>query len=154
MDIVFIDGLHTFEQSLLDAVNALQYLNPDGLIILHDCYPPDAVTATPARSIGEARQLAGSAWKGQWCGDVWKTPYYLYNFEQESLEVCVLDMDYGLGVIRKKKSFTGPVRIDEGKVKMVKSMPYDFIASNKNGVNLKPESFARKLMDDPAASFA
>ena len=37
IDIAFIDGLHTYEQSLSDARNCLRYLNHDGYIIFHDC---------------------------------------------------------------------------------------------------------------------
>ena len=39
IDVAFIDGLHTYEQSLRDAVNCLKYLNKGGLHYIHDCNP-------------------------------------------------------------------------------------------------------------------
>jgi SAM-dependent methyltransferase len=41
-DLVFVDGLHTFEQARRDALNALRVLRPGGAVVLHDCDPPNA----------------------------------------------------------------------------------------------------------------
>lgn len=50
IDVTFIDGLHTYEQSLPDARNCLKYLYRDGYIIFHDCNPLTAEAANPQRS--------------------------------------------------------------------------------------------------------
>ena len=39
-DLIFIDGLHIFEQVYRDIENALKVLNPNGYIICHDTNPP------------------------------------------------------------------------------------------------------------------
>jgi|GEM_PF-197692 len=106
-DVVFIDGLHTFEQSLRDVENCLQFLSPNGVILMHDCNPTSAVMATPARSIEEVVNLAQQGrlpgWKGQWegwTGDVWKT-IALLRATRSDLRVCVLDCDFGIGVVTR-----------------------------------------------------
>lgn len=104
--VVFIDGLHTFEQTLEDVYNTLNWLDKGGVIILHDCNPPHKACATPASSIPEAKQKYESenndgGWTGDWCGDTWKVIPYLLKHNSQ-LNICVLDTDYGLGVISQK----------------------------------------------------
>jgi len=86
-DIVFIDGLHTCDQAYRDINNALAILNPDGVIIVHDCLPTNEIMQTPADSYPG----------GVWTGDVWKafvkarseSPYLTYT----------IDQDFGCGII-------------------------------------------------------
>ncbi len=98
IDIAFIDGMHTFEQSYLDVVNCLKYLNPGGVILMHDCCPTSASAANPNRE--EARKMP--CYNGWWMGDVWKTPAYI-RANREDLDVFVIDRDFGLGVVTRGK---------------------------------------------------
>lgn len=59
-DLVFVDGLHLFEQALADILRAEQVCAPDAVVLVHDCLPPDADTAE--------RERQGVVW----AGDVWK----------------------------------------------------------------------------------
>ncbi len=99
-DVIFIDGLHTFEQSLQDVLNALNRLNDDGVVILHDCNPPTVLEAHPARSWHHIAAMNLPGWSGVWCGDVWKTIVYLRAL-QNDLKVFVLDCDLGIGIVTK-----------------------------------------------------
>ena len=47
IDKAFVDGMHTYEQSLVDNVNCLKYLREDGYIILHDCNPQSLESGSP-----------------------------------------------------------------------------------------------------------
>ena len=38
-DVIFIDGLHLEKQVIKDIGHALQHLNKNGTIVLHDCKP-------------------------------------------------------------------------------------------------------------------
>lgn len=100
LDIVFIDGLHTYAQALRDTEQSLSYLKADGVIVLHDCNPPHRAAATPANSVEEARALQVSGWNNQWCGDVWKVVLHLRS-QRADLTVSVVDCDMGLGVVRR-----------------------------------------------------
>ncbi len=99
-DVVFIDGLHTYEQSLQDVQHALNYLKDDGVIIMHDCNPLSEAAAFPAPSCEHAVNIPG--FSGEWNGDVWKTIVHLRSSRRD-LDVFVLDCDQGLGIITKRK---------------------------------------------------
>ena len=70
-DLIFIDGLHTEEQTSRDLMNAMYHLNPGGKIVLHDSCP-----------YHEEYQVANAedAEDGvPWLGQVWKTIYKLHD---------------------------------------------------------------------------
>ena len=90
-DVIFIDGLHEREQWKRDISNAKSLLNPGGVIVCHDCSPPDA------RS-----QVVPALDNGEWVGDVWKG---WVDLRQESSDMMfVIDTDYGVGVIIPSES--------------------------------------------------
>ena len=100
VDVVFVDGLHTYEQSLRDIHNSLQLLQENGVIVLHDCNPESESIAYPATSCQQAASLNIEGWTGEWSGDVWKTIAYLRSTQKE-LKIFVLDCDHGIGIITK-----------------------------------------------------
>ena len=89
-DIVFIDGLHTYEQVKKDILNSVNCLNVNGIILVHDCMPD---------SLGKQ---AVPRYKMQWNGDVWKAIVDLR--QKEDLDIYTCEMDQGIGVISKKKN--------------------------------------------------
>ena len=140
-EVIFIDGLHTFEQTLQDCYNSLNYLVDDGVIILHDCSPPTEASATSALSISEAEQKWKSkhktGWADEWCGDTWKTiPFLLQN--NSELNVSVLNTDYGLGMISKKNSEEKKFYQIPNDIHEYKELSYSFLENDrKNILNLK-----------------
>lgn len=97
VDVVFIDGLHTFDQAYRDCVNALRYLAPEGLLLVHDCLPISEAEARVAASYDEALLLNGPNWKSDWTGDVWKAIVTL-RARHPDLDTRVLDCDHGVAV--------------------------------------------------------
>jgi hypothetical protein len=100
LDLVFVDGLHTYQQSLMDINNSLRNLNEKGVIVVHDCLPTNAAAAYPATSYSHVSSLNLNGWTGEWCGDVWKSICYLRSTRKD-LNIFVLDTDYGLGIITR-----------------------------------------------------
>jgi hypothetical protein len=99
VDVVFIDGLHTYAQAFRDCMNSLKYLNQGGLILLHDCLPTSELEARVAESLDDATRLnSGFAWNKAWVGDVWKAILRL-RAEHLDLQTFVLHCDYGIGVV-------------------------------------------------------
>jgi Methyltransferase domain len=148
-DVVFIDGLHTYEQSLQDVLNSLEKLNDNGVIVMHDCKPPHLGAACPAKSLKEAEDMQNNdetktpGWTGEWCGDVWKTICHLRSHRKD-LKVFVLDCDYGLGIITKGKSDDD---FNLGKEALL-AMSYEEILNGKdNFLNLKDENYLFKFLD-------
>lgn len=103
VDVVFIDGLHTFGQAYSDCCNALRFLAPSGVILLHDCLPANEAEARVADSYQAAASLSAPTWDGQWTGDVWKAIVAL-RANHAQLETHVLTCDKGMGVVRKGKN--------------------------------------------------
>jgi len=60
IDLVFIDGLHTYEQVFRDFINIEKYSNRKTVVLIHDCLP---ITRFVAERSSTGRF---------WCGDVWK----------------------------------------------------------------------------------
>lgn len=87
-DVAFIDGDHTYTQSLRDAENCLKWMNPKGYTLLHDCNPTNEECA-----ISEYGSYP------DWSGEVWKTILTLRA--DPELYVYTIDIDCGIGVVTK-----------------------------------------------------
>lgn len=85
-DIIFIDGLHHYEQVSKDIKNSLKILNQNGFILIHDCLP---------RSIAHQ---AIPRYRGSWNGDVWKSIVEMRTLD--NIETYTCQIDFGVGVIR------------------------------------------------------
>ncbi len=86
-DVVFIDGLHTYEQVRRDVINAIRFLNPGGWIGLHDMLPSDWT-----------EQHVPNISMGPWTADGWKVAFELK--ETEGIEFKILKIDKGVGIIK------------------------------------------------------
>jgi hypothetical protein len=104
-EIVFVDGLHIFEQAYRDIVNSLHSLRDGGTIVVHDCNPVTEIT--------QRRERASDAWHG----DVWKAIVKL-RMEEIGLTIHTVDTDEGCAIIRRGSQILLPVSPDED--------PYDY----------------------------
>jgi hypothetical protein len=91
-DIIFIDGLHVWEQVYRDIDNSLKILNEGGIIIVHDCNPREEIHQRdyPVVDI--------------WNGSVWKAIAQLRL--RDDCRVVTLDMDEGCALVTKEKNDT------------------------------------------------
>ena len=89
-DIIFLDGLHTYEQTIKDIDNGLKFLNTNGVIIIHDCLPKKIWNQIVPRLYGH------------WNGDVWKAIVHSRTYDLADTYTCIAD--HGLGVIFKRKN--------------------------------------------------
>ena len=87
-DLIYIDGLHTYEQTIKDIKNSLKYLNQNGTIVLHDCLPKKIWNQIVPRM------------HGHWNGDVWKAIVEARTWK--NINTFTIIADHGLGVIQKK----------------------------------------------------
>jgi hypothetical protein len=86
-DIIFIDGLHTFNQIRLDIINSLNCINDDGLILLHDMLPRNWV-----------EQHVPNISRNFWTGDVWKVAFEL--IKTSGIDFRIVKIDFGVGIIK------------------------------------------------------
>lgn len=79
-DVVFLDGLHTFEQLLRDFCATLSLVSDRFVCLLDDTVPSDIFSAE--RSPTRARQLRRMAGRGgnSWHGDVFKVVFFIHDF--------------------------------------------------------------------------
>ena len=79
-DLLFIDGLHQFEQVVRDFSNAIIHSHPRSVIILDDTKPNDIYSASPLpEETLKFRRLTGSQ-DTSWHGDVYKVVFYIHDF--------------------------------------------------------------------------
>ena len=93
-DLIFIDGLHLEHQVDKDVKESLKILSNNGFIIMHDCNPPT-----------EFHQRENYEIDGKfppWNGTVWKS-FAKIRINNVNLNLCCVDCDWGVGIIRKKK---------------------------------------------------
>ena len=118
-DIIFIDGLHHYEQVIKDINNAIDILNDNGHILVHDCLP---------------RTIAHQAiprYRGSWNGDVWKAIVELRT--KKNLEVFTCEIDFGVGIIQKKNNS----KLLELKINNFKNLKFkDYFHRNKEFMNV------------------
>ena len=126
-DIIFIDGLHHYEQVIVDINNALSVLNDNGHILVHDCLP---------------RTIAHQAiprYRGSWNGDVWKSIVELRT--KKFLDVFTCEIDFGVGIIQKKINSN----LLELKIDNFKNLKFkDYYHRNKEFMNVISYSEALK----------
>jgi hypothetical protein len=86
--LAFIDGLHLFEQVLADFINIEAHSSPDTVVLLHDCLPLDAATASRQRTTDF------------YSGDVWKATLALKRTRPDLDMVVVPTLPTGLCLVR------------------------------------------------------
>lgn len=80
-DVVYLDGLHTLEQTLRDLMNALHHLQPDGVIVIDDTRPPTYLASLPGReNFFTVRTWLGLDEQKAWMGDVYRLVYFIETF--------------------------------------------------------------------------
>ena len=88
-DVIFIDGLHVYDQCRRDVINSLKFLNGGGFIFIHDLIPRNYMEENVPK-LGEP-----------WCGDVWKVAQELSK--TKGIDFFVIKADHGVGMLKKKK---------------------------------------------------
>ena len=119
-DLIFIDGLHTYNQVKKDILNSIKFLNKDGIILLHDCLPDNYFAHAIPRSIIN------------WNGDVWRA--FVEIRTKENLDSYCCNADYGIGFVFKRKNRN----LLKLKTKQFSKIKYNYFFHNyKKLMNLK-----------------
>ncbi len=86
-DVILVDPWHGYDTSLRDIRLAYELLSPGGTMVVHDCLPPREEVAGPEPKDGD------------WCGVTYKA--FLDFVLGAGLDYCVVDTDWGCGIVRK-----------------------------------------------------
>lgn len=124
-DIIFIDGLHTYEQSYKDLLNAMNSINENGFIILHDINPLSRTSALP-------NENDSYKYGNYWHGEVYKTLIRFLNEYTETWNVICLDEPTGGLAIITQRNIKG------NKPNRVYELTWDEFDNNRDDIlNLK-----------------
>lgn len=89
-DLICVDPYHEYKQSI-DTFNVLlPLLNENGILISHDCYPPNFMSSYPTYKGGE------------WCGATYAA-FIEIAYQHPEWYYAIINKDYGLGIISKKQ---------------------------------------------------
>ena len=91
-DIIFIDGLHTYDQVKRDFINSYNSLSDEGIIYIHDMLPE--------KSIYQNLKRKTSIWNG----DVWKLGFQLNDLSNFKNNFIIVNVDFGIGIFKKKSN--------------------------------------------------
>jgi hypothetical protein len=87
-DIILVDPFHEYDTSYRDLQEAFDLIDEGGMLVVHDCLPPNAAIATPKFV------------PGAWCGVTYKA-YLDFVCARRNLVYRTVDADYGCGLISK-----------------------------------------------------
>ncbi|GJE60029.1 hypothetical protein MPOCJGCO_2138 [Methylobacterium trifolii] len=101
-DLIFLDGLHTFEQILKDFTNALACIKDDGIIIVDDVIPSSYHASLPDLALSfELRRRIGQQ-DGDWMGDVYKIVFLIESYFQSHSFATVAE-NHGQLIVWKER---------------------------------------------------
>lgn len=89
-NVIFIDGLHIYEQCQIDCINSLKFIDNNGIIIFHDFLPKNYLEEKVPRK------------QYSWTGDIWKVAVELCN--SEDMNFRIVNIDYGVGILKPGKN--------------------------------------------------
>lgn len=131
-DVILLDGLHTFEQTLRDLLNALAHLAPGGVILIDDVIP-----RSYAASVANERQsralAAAIGTKQGWMGDVYRLVFFIETFCQQLTFRTVAENRGQLVVWRERRP-----SVPERRVAEIARMPYSQVILSRKRYRLAP----------------
>ena len=89
-NLIFIDGLHLYDQVHRDLENSLSCIEIGGYIVLHDMLP-----------LNWREEFVPQFNRRAWTGDVWKVAFEL--IDTKDIDFQIILVDHGVGVIKVKK---------------------------------------------------
>jgi hypothetical protein len=115
-DLIFIDGLHLFEQAHRDIINSLKWLSENGTIVVHDCNPTLEKTQRRTHT------------SGPWHGDVWKAILKL-RMENPHISIYTVDTDEGCAIIQR-----GSQKLFKPENEMIDLYNFTFFDTNRKNI--------------------
>ncbi len=133
-DVIYVDGLHTFEQTLRDLLNATEYLADDGVIIVDDVVPSSFSASLPDLADVEfVRTVMPTETDMSYMGDVYKLVFFVQTFMQ-SWSYATIAENHGQLVMWRQNRRAVPERT----VEAVGRMDLVSMFRTYDGFNRKP----------------
>lgn len=132
-DVIYLDGLHVYDQTLRDLLNALQHLQPRGVIVIDDTRPPTAVAAMRDHLESYRERVRIGETSSEWMGDVYKVVFFIQAF-CPFLRYATIANNHGQTVVWRGGRDEEPVLDLAGIVEMT----YDDLTTHLDVMRIKP----------------
>lgn len=140
-DVIYLDGLHTFEQILRDLLNSLPHLQPRGVIVVDDTRPPTHLSAIPDRQDFLTIKKRTASTDSRWMGDVFRVVYFVETFLPE-LSFATIANNHGQTVFwRTRRTEVAPRTMAE-----VARITFDDLALDDSTLRLQPYGAIRRRL--------
>ena len=128
-DIIFLDGLHTFEQTFRDFCNSLAISHEKTVWIIDDTCPSDVYSACPSQRVAVAtRKKDFQIDSGIWHGDVYKVVFAIHDFFPLFTYRTIASSDNSQTIVwRKPRSSFAPLFNNLEKISRLSY--FDFLAN-------------------------
>ena len=137
-DVIFLDGLHTCDQLLLDFCNSIRHIKEDSWILIDDVVPRDSISAIADREKSLKLRRETGRYGGTWHGDCYKILPILKKYFPQFHQYLIIYPDNPQLLVRLKSEFKLPVDQPfsfEELVNEMKSITYSDVFSSKNMVD-------------------
>ena len=112
-DVIFLDGLHTFDQTLKDLLNAIECLKPHGLIIIDDVMPSSyGASLRDVERMKALHRITGGS--GEWMGDVFRLVFFISQY-MPFYSFATMGENHGQLIVwreRRPSTGEGPLRVE------------------------------------------
>ena len=81
-DVIYLDGLHTFEQTLRDFTNSIEHLSDKGTIVIDDVVPVSYFASIGDLALFRSLRASNENIPRSWMGDVFRLVYFIDSFFQ------------------------------------------------------------------------
>lgn len=136
-DVIFVDGLHTFDQTLRDLLNALSRLRPGGVVLVDDVKPSSYHASLPdMEQFLQVRTALGDEHPA-WMGDVYRLVFFIRDY-LASFDYATVQENHGQTALWRA---TRPLATQPVSVAAIAG--YDF-----KEVHLQPEAYKYRPLAD------
>jgi hypothetical protein len=126
-NVIFIDGLHHYDQVRRDIINSINSINSNGIIFIHDMLPESEISSKVPRQ----------KFASNWNGDVFRVIFDL--LDNDNLVFKIVNIDFGVGIIMLKNN----EKINLGE----NDFDYDHFIKNKSKLPIISLTEAFKLLE-------
>ncbi|WP_174274986.1 class I SAM-dependent methyltransferase [Sphingomonas bacterium] len=133
-DVVFLDGLHTFDQTLRDLLHSSYVLAPGGLLIVDDVMPSTYAASLPDLDLSRRFWQATNNPDGSWMGDVYRLVFFIADY-MTSFSYATVTENHGQTILwRDARAATAMSR----KVETIARLEYVDAVMGREIFNLQP----------------
>ena len=138
-DVIYLDGLHVYEQTLRDLMNALHHLQPQGVIVIDDTRPPSYLASlTERESFFTVKKYLESP-DPRWMGDVFKLVWFIETFCPHLTYRTIAD-NHGQTVVWRKRRSDYPQRT----LAQIADLSFEDMVLDEQVLQLRPYAEIRR----------